>query len=63
MAFKSGANGVQKKGKTKGKQLGIDGAKLPVDGGVSKGNKASTVTSGAMKKMGRNLARIANQKG
>jgi hypothetical protein len=63
MAFKSGANGVQKKGKTKGKQLGIDGAKLPVDGGISKGNKASTVTTGAMKKMGRNLARAANQKG
>jgi hypothetical protein len=63
MAFKSGANGVQKTGKTKGKQLGIDGAKLPVDGGVSKGNKASTVTTGAMKSMGRNLARAANQKG
>jgi hypothetical protein len=63
MAFKSGANGVQKKGKTKGKQLGIDGAKMPVDGGVAKGNKASTVTTGAMKSMGRNLARAANQKG
>ena len=63
MAFKSSANGVQKTGKTKGKQLGIDGAKLPVDGGVSKGNKASTVTTGAMKSMGRNLARAANQKG
>jgi hypothetical protein len=63
MAFKSSANGVQKSGKTKGKQLGIDGAKLPVDGGVSKGNKASTVTTGAMKSMGRNLARAANQKG
>jgi hypothetical protein len=63
MAFKSGAQGINKQGKTKGKQLGIDGAKLPVDGGVSKGNKASTVTSSAMKKMGRNLARAANQKG
>jgi hypothetical protein len=63
MAYRSSADGVTKSGKTKGKQLGIDGAKLPVDGGVSKGNKASTVTSGAMKSMGRNLARIANQKG
>jgi hypothetical protein len=63
MAFKSGAQGINTKGKTKGKQLGIDGAKLSVDGGVSKGNKASTVTSAAMKKMGRNLARAANQKG
>jgi hypothetical protein len=63
MAFKSGANGVAKKGKTQGKNLGNDGAKLSVDGGVSKGNKASTVKSSDMKKMGRNLARVANQKG
>ena len=62
MAFKSGAQGINKKGKTKGKQLGIDGAKLGIDGGVSKGGKASTVKSIDMKKMGRNLARAANQK-
>ena len=63
MAFKSGAQGINSKGKTKGKQLGIDGAKLSQDGGVAKGNKAKSVTSAAMKKMGRNLARAANQKG
>jgi hypothetical protein len=63
MAFKTSAQGINTKGKTKGKQLGIDGANLPVDGGVSKGNKASTVTTSAMKSMGRNLARVANQKG
>jgi hypothetical protein len=63
MTFKAGAQGIEKQGKTKGKQLGIDGAKLSVDGGVAKGNKASTVTSAAMKKMGRGLARAANQKG
>ena len=63
MAFKSGAQGINTKGKTKGKQLGIDGAKLSQDGGVSKGGKASTVTSAAMKKMGRGLARAANQRG
>jgi hypothetical protein len=63
MAFKSGAQGINKKGKTKGKQLGIDGAKMPVDGGVSKGNKAKTVKSIDMKKMGRNMARAMNQKG
>ena len=62
MAFKSGAQGINTKGKTKGKQLGIDGAKLPVDGGVSKGGKASSVKSINIKKMGRNLARAANQK-
>jgi hypothetical protein len=63
MAFKSGAQGINKTGKTKGKQLGIDGAKMPVDGGVSKGNKAKTVKSIDMKKMGRNMARAMNQKG
>jgi hypothetical protein len=63
MAFKSGAQGVNTKGKTKGKQLGIDGAKMPVDGGVSKGNKAKTVKSIDMKKTGRNMARAMNQKG
>jgi len=63
MAFNSGAQGVNTKGKTKGKQLGIDGAKLPDDGGVSKGNKAKTVKSIDMKKMGRNMARAMNQKG
>lgn len=63
MAFKSGAQGINSKGKTKGKQLGIDGTKLPVDGGVSKGNKAKTVKSIDMKKMGRNMARAMNQKG
>jgi hypothetical protein len=62
MAFKSGAQGVNTKGKTKGKQLGIDGAKMPVDGGVSKGNKAKSVKSIDMKKMGRNMARAMNQK-
>lgn len=63
MAYKSGADGVTKKGKTKGKNLGDDGAKLPKDGGPAKGNKARTVKSIDMKKMGRNLARAANQKG
>jgi hypothetical protein len=63
MAFKSGAQGINTKGKTKGKQLGIDGAKMSVDGGVSKGNKAKSVKSIDMKKMGRNMARAMNQKG
>lgn len=63
MAFKAGAQGINTKGKTKGKQLGIDGAKLGQDGGVSKGGKARTVKSIDMKKVGRNLARAANQKG
>ena len=55
--------GIEKKGKTKGKQLGIDGAKLGEDGGVAKGNKASTVSNQSRKSLGRNLSRVANQKG
>lgn len=52
-------DGIEKKGSTKGKQLGIDGAKLP----VQKGGKGSAgVTSLAMKQMGRGMARVMNQR-
>lgn len=61
MAYKSGADGVTKKGKTKGKNLGDSGPSLGIQSG--KGKKgASTVTSMAMKKVGRNMARANNQK-
>ena len=61
MTYKRAADGVTKQGKTKGKNLGNDGPTVGVQGG--KGKKgASTVTSEAMKRMGRNLARAANQK-
>ena len=60
MAYKSGADGVTKSGKTKGTNLGDDGKKLGIEGG--KGKKgASSVTSESMKKFGRNLARAKNQ--
>lgn len=56
--FKKDADGVAKKGKTEGTNLGNDGPKVL-------GMKAKTakhgVSSMAMKKMGRNLARVANQ--
>ena len=62
MAYKSGADGITKQGKTKGKNLGNDGAKL----GVEKGPKSSGSRGGKkntdMKKMGRGLAKIAAQK-
>ena len=59
MSFKSGANGIEKKGKTKGRNLGDDGPKvLPKDGG----KKTAGVSGAAMKAVGRNLARAANQK-
>ena len=61
MTFRKAADGVTKTGKTKGKNLGDSGPTVGIQTG--KGKKgASTVTSMAMKKVGRNLARAANQK-
>jgi hypothetical protein len=56
--YKRDADGVAKKGKTEGKNLGNSGPTAPVE-------KAKTAKHGVssmdMKKMGRNLARVANQ--
>ena len=61
MAFKKAADGITKKGKTKGKDLGIDGPKVKVE--TIKGSKgAKSVTNMALKTMGRNMARAKNQK-
>jgi hypothetical protein len=61
MAFTRAADGVAKKGKTVGKNLGDTGPTIGIEGGKGKtGSKG--VTSEAMKKVGRNLARAANQK-
>ena len=59
MSFKSGANGIEKKGKTEGKNLGDSG---PTAGIQKGGKKTAGVTGKAMKAVGRNLARAANQK-
>jgi hypothetical protein len=62
MAYRKAADGVTKTGKTEGKNLGDSGPTVGIQGG--KGSKgASTVTSLAMKKFGRNMARAMNQKG
>ena len=62
MAFKSGADGITKQGKTKGRNLGDDGAKVAIQTGPkhagSKGGKKNI----DMKTMGRGLAKIAAQK-
>jgi hypothetical protein len=58
MAYKRGADGVVKKGKTEGKNLGNEGAKVL---GMKGGKKVAGVSSESMKSMGRNLARVANQ--
>jgi hypothetical protein len=62
MAYKSGADGVAKQGKTKGRNLGDSGPNVAIENGPkstgSKGGKTNT----DMKKMGRGLAKIAAQK-
>jgi hypothetical protein len=57
--FKSDADGIAKKGKTKGKNLGDSGPTAKVDNG---GKSAAGVTSMKMKQVGRNMARAMNQK-
>jgi hypothetical protein len=60
MAYTRSADGVAKKGKTKGKNLGNSGPTV----GIENGPKKHTVgkTNADMKKMGRNLAKVAAQK-
>ena len=57
MAYKSGADGVAKKGKTEGRNLGDDGKKV----GIQSGKGSKGVSSESMKAVGRNLARVKNQ--
>jgi hypothetical protein len=59
MSFKKGANGIESKGKTKGKNLGDSGPTAGIDCG--KGN-TSVALSKAMKAVGRNMARANLQK-
>ena len=60
MSFKSGANGIEKKGKTKGKNLGDSGPTAKVENGPAK--KTVGKTNANMKTMGRGLAKVAAQK-
>ena len=57
--YKRDADGVAKQGKTKGKNLGNSGPTAPIQTGRS---VKHGVSSSAMKAVGRNLARVANQK-
>ena len=59
MTFKSGANGIEKRGKTEGKNLGDSGPKVM---GLQGGKKTAGVKNIDLKKMGRGLAKIKNQK-
>ena len=60
MAYKRGADGVAKKGKTDAHIFPNDGAKKGVQSG---GLKTAGVKNSDLKKMGRGLAKIKNQKG
>jgi hypothetical protein len=60
MAYTRSADGIAKKGKTEGKNLGNSG---PTAGMMHGGKGAGKgKTNSDMKTMGRNLAKIANQK-
>jgi hypothetical protein len=59
MAYKSAADGVASKGKTKGKNLGDSGPNVPPK---TMGKKSAGVTGKAMRAVGRNMARANNQK-
>jgi hypothetical protein len=60
MAYTKTADGIAKKGTTVGKNYGDSGSIV----GIENGPKKHTVgkTNADMKKMGRGLAKIANQK-
>ena len=61
MGYKSGADGVTKSGRTKGKNLGDSGPTVKIENGPMK--KTVGKTNANMKSMGRNLAKVAAQRG
>lgn len=61
MAFRKSADGIAKRGKTEGKNLGDDGRKLGVESGP-KHKVGGGKTDANMLKMGRGLAKVAAQK-
>ena len=60
MGFRSAADGITKQGKTKGKNLGNDGAKVAIQNGPAKKTVGKLNTD--MKTMGRGMAKVAAQK-
>jgi hypothetical protein len=61
MTFKKAADGITKQGKTKGKNLGDSGPTVKTQTGPMK--KTVGKTNANMKSMGRNLAKVAAQRG
>ena len=62
MAFRKAADGITKQGKTKGRNLGDDGAKVAIQNGPKASGSKGGKTNADMKTMGRNLAKVAAQK-
>ena len=61
MSFKKGANGIETKGKTKGRNLGDSGPTAKIEKGPMKNTVGKTNAN--MKSMGRGLAKVAAQRG
>jgi hypothetical protein len=57
--YKSGADGITKKGKTEGKNLGDSGPKVTA---LKGGLKTAGVKNIDLKTMGRGMAKVKNQK-
>ena len=62
MAYKRGADGITKKGKTEGKNLGDSGPTVSIEKGPKHAGSKGGKTNADMKKMGRGLAKVAAQK-
>jgi hypothetical protein len=62
MAYRSAADGITKQGKTKGKNLGNDGASVAIQNGPKESGSKGGKTNADMKKLGRGLAKVAAQK-
>lgn len=62
MAYTRAADGVAKKGKTDGENLGNDGAHVAIEKGPKHSGSRGGKTNADMKAMGRGLAKIAAQK-
>jgi len=60
MAYKSAADGIAQQGKTKGRNLGDDGATVATQNGPIKHTVGKL--NADMKKMGRGMAKVAAQK-
>jgi hypothetical protein len=62
MGFRKAADGITKKGKTKGRNLGDSGPTVGIETGPKASGSKGGKTNADMKKMGRGLAKIAAQK-